>query len=193
MGPRAWFKVETVAVLAPDFMRLRPELRGHWLTLRARCALEMNGGVFRGARAWSRREWNLIGLELRVVERLVEVGLAKWEGEDLQVAHFDHEAEQAFRTRSERNRGRANQRWDGPRHADGGAGDNPSRGARGSAGTRATRRPDQRRTEEIPPEPPISPWPPKESAHDHGVSVPDFVNTLAESKQFSGTNGKGNR
>jgi hypothetical protein len=161
--------------------------------------MEVNGGVFRGARAWSRRAWNLMGVGIRAVDRLVVVGLAKWEGDDLHVAHFDHESERAFLTQSERNRERSKRRWESPRYARGTPLGSPSVDARDNGDTTAARRPDQtqKRTEKIPPEPPVTPWPPKEPARsgrpEDGAQLRDLVNTLADAKQFPGTNGAGNR
>jgi hypothetical protein len=188
MSRREWFAVDAELALSPRFLGVGAALRGHWLTLRARCAAEMNSGMLAGARRWNRTQWGVIGMSRLVIDRLAEAQLVSWKGDDLQVAHFDHAMEESVVARAERNRERSRKRWDEDSRVPGNAGGKADGKARGTTSRRSSGSPDQRRRDEIPLKPPASDWPPKEQTQQ---DIDALVRSLAQAKQLPGANGSG--
>jgi hypothetical protein len=84
-----WLSLPVPVMLGPDFLRLPEGVRATWLSLLAFCALRENGGVIAAADSWSNRDWDrLAGTSKLGINKIVEGGLAWWEGGDLHVEHY---------------------------------------------------------------------------------------------------------
>lgn len=84
-----WLSLPVPVMLGPDFLRLPEAVRATWLSLLAFCALRENGGVIGDAESWSNRDWDrLAGTSKLGINKIVEGGLAWWEGGDLHVEHY---------------------------------------------------------------------------------------------------------
>jgi len=76
-----------------------------WLRLAVISARALNGGRFVAAKTWNPTGWaRVAGVIRKEVDGTVAAGLARWEGEDLVLEHYDHQGEETWRRQSERGR-----------------------------------------------------------------------------------------
>jgi hypothetical protein len=100
-----WLSLPVPVMLGPDFLRLPEAVRATWLSLLAFCACRENGGVISDAEGWSNRDWDrLAGTSKLGINKIVEGGLAWWEGGDLHVNHYPLGPEEKRKQRQESGR-----------------------------------------------------------------------------------------
>ncbi len=96
-----------------------PASRGVWLSLNCYCADQENGGTIRACRAWTERQWSAVADATKAeVEAAIAQGMARWEGDDLEVNGYDKVGEAHYQVEREANRARANARWEKKRADD---------------------------------------------------------------------------
>ncbi len=107
-----WYAKSVRRMRDPDYLRLPADLRGHHDALLALLAERERGPVLHGARNWSRRDWDrAAACTLNVIQRLVEVGLASWSGDDLSVTDYDERGETLLRQKRRAGGKGAEGRW----------------------------------------------------------------------------------
>lgn len=91
------FMVEVSWVLSVESLRLDPGHLGVWLRLVAYCAQLETAGRLPAARGWSAGDWASAGRTTRRrVDQLVDVGLCRWVGDDLEVLAYDHHGQHVY-------------------------------------------------------------------------------------------------
>ena len=99
-----WFPVPVQLLGTLEFRRLAPELLGTWVRLVALSAEREGGGRIPGVADWRRDEYPALvgaGTTRGTIERLVEAGLARWDGSALVVEHYPERAEKALQKQRE--------------------------------------------------------------------------------------------
>ncbi len=78
------------------------QLMGDWLRMAATCARSFNDGRFVGAAAWAPGAWvRMAGVTRKEVDAIVEAGMARWDGDDLALEHYDHQGEKIWHRKSQ--------------------------------------------------------------------------------------------
>jgi hypothetical protein len=108
-----WFPVDVKLTTGPEWLRLDPALRGHWLALVSFCAMRENGGRIEGARWWTRTDWiRAAGVYQATIDRLVAEGLSRWEDDGaLVLVHYPAENDALVRKRRAAGVKGAESRW----------------------------------------------------------------------------------
>jgi hypothetical protein len=113
-------KVQLNWVRSEIFTSAEPAARGVWLSLIAYCADQENGGRIAACQGWTDRRWMAAAAASSAeVAQVVQAGLARWDGEDLEVRGYDTVGEKAFQAASGTNQARANGRWEKERQRKG--------------------------------------------------------------------------
>ncbi len=85
-----------------EWARASMALRGVLVTILLRCALLENDGCIEGCKTWSNADWlATFGVRLKDVDGLVKKALASWDGNDLELAMYDHIGQQRLETQRE--------------------------------------------------------------------------------------------
>jgi hypothetical protein len=86
------------------YLALSLAARGLHAALQVYCAERETGGMLAGAATYTAQQWFAAGgkgANRRAIDELVRLGLARWEGADLKVAHYDADSEQLYRSKRE--------------------------------------------------------------------------------------------
>jgi len=87
-----WFNIHTSTLDSEEFLCSEPVDQATWLKLQRYCIGQENGGVIRGAKSWSDRQWqHLVRATLKEVLR--ECKLWEWVGDDVKVKFYPSEKE----------------------------------------------------------------------------------------------------
>lgn len=94
---RALIKLDPRPFVTPAWWRKPARLRSTWFELVAYCTSFGYGDRLQGARTWPPRQWQFVWARVtaRTVGQLVDHELAKWDGDDLVLAHCEHLARRA--------------------------------------------------------------------------------------------------
>lgn len=80
---------------------LPDDILASWVRLTASAARARQGGRFTACKAWTPMAWaRIAGVGRKDVEAVVLAGLAQWDGDDLVLAHYDHQGEQVWEAKS---------------------------------------------------------------------------------------------
>src|SRR6478609_975376 len=87
-----WFNIHTSTLDSEEFLGSAPVDQATWLKLERYCIGQENGGVIRGAKAWTnRRCQQLVGATRK--EALRDCQLWEWDGDDLKVKFYPADKE----------------------------------------------------------------------------------------------------
>ena len=87
-----WFNIHTSTLDSEEFLCSEPVDQATWLKLQRYCIGQENGGVIRGAKGWTDRQWqHLVRATLKEVLR--ECRLWEWIGDELKVKFYPAEKE----------------------------------------------------------------------------------------------------
>jgi hypothetical protein len=105
-------KVQHSFARTATFKGADPASRGVWLSLHVYCGDQENGGTIRSCRTWTDRQWYAaIDATKPELEAAIAQGMARWEGDDLQLNSYDTIGEDAYKVTRDLNRAKANARW----------------------------------------------------------------------------------
>lgn len=105
------------------FAHVDSAVLGDWLRLQASAGRALNGGRWPAAQVWDDRRWmRTAGVARADLDRVIEAGLARWDGADLVLEGYDQAGEDLYRRQSAGGRdgaakrhGKESQQGDPPR------------------------------------------------------------------------------
>lgn len=107
-----WYPLNTERMLSPEWLRIPPAVRAHFISIEMYCAWRSNGGVIKNAQSWSKRDWDrAVAIPKTQIKVLEAHGLLSWEGPDLIVTGYDSEAEERARRGKQQRVNAALSRW----------------------------------------------------------------------------------
>jgi len=82
-----WLNIHSSTLDSEEFLSSEPVDQATWLKLQRYCMGQENGGVIRGAKGWTGRQWqHLVRATLKEILR--ESRLWEWTGDDLKVKYY---------------------------------------------------------------------------------------------------------
>lgn len=95
-----WLNLHTSVLDSPTLVGEEPVNRATWLFLLRFCVGQENGGVIAGAATWGDRKWQQL-CRVTLAEVKMTTPLWHWDGQDLHLALYPHQAETKVKTMRE--------------------------------------------------------------------------------------------
>src|SRR5262245_2165211 len=142
-----WFNIHISTLDSEEFLCSEPVDQATWLKLQRFCIGQENGGMIRGAKSWTDRQWqHLVRATLKAVLR--ESRLWEWMGDDLKVKFYPAAKQlevQAKRRAAEsthaKRRAKQNAEWGAEHNAEQSGKGREGKGMEGEGNPRPTNRP----------------------------------------------------